>query len=109
LGSQRGEQLQDQGRLANARIATDQHQGAGDNPAAKHSIHLADVGEQAGVFLGNRRRQRLGGCACAVKARGERLVMFGQTVPGSAVWTATKPFAALKTALAAEKERLFFF
>ena len=51
---QRVERLQQQRRLADARVAADQHHAAGDDAAAEHAVELVD----AGRLRGRRRRPR---------------------------------------------------
>ena len=44
---QRVERLQQQRRLADARVAADQHHAAGDDAAAQHAVELVDAGRDA--------------------------------------------------------------
>ena len=50
--------LQQQRRLADARLAAEQHQRAGHDAAAEHAIELVDAGRQARVLFESRCRHR---------------------------------------------------
>jgi hypothetical protein len=51
LDRQRGEQLQNERRLADAGIAADEYKGARHDTAAQHPVHLSNIGHQTGVLL----------------------------------------------------------
>ena len=67
------------------------------------------TGELPRTFFGHRRGERLGGCHLSPSPRGGLLPLFAQAVPGTAVRAASEPFSAFISALATNKDSLFFF
>ena len=93
---ERGGGLQQQGGLADARIAAEQHRRAGHQPAAEHPVELGDAGGGArrrGGVAGERRRSRAFSPRPASRA-GEGGVggFLGDGVPLAAGLAAPGPF-----------------
>ena len=109
LGRQR---LQQQGRLADARVAADQHHATGHDAAAEHPVQFLLAGGRAFIVAGldlGQRRHRL--------ASGQRLVAvlaaatglgggFGQGVPGAAVRAFAQPLGVGAAAFGAGVDAL---
>ena len=114
--AQRAQHLQKQGRLADPRIATNQHHGAIDEATAEHAIQFADAGERPRLgrqqHLGERRdfrrTCRTAGITATTRTsrrhhRASRLDdELGQHVPLAALGALALPFAVFGTALGAD-------
>ena len=116
LRTERAQHLQQQGRLADARVTTDQHHRALHQAAAQHAIELADAGGHARLGGQRNRRQRrdprrTGGIAGVVGAlrahrshhrRSRRQHDRAQRVPHPALDALPLPLAVLGAALGAD-------
>ena len=105
-------QLQQQGRLADARVATNQHQRARYDAATQHLVELSHA-EPEPIGLGKtdlRQRHRLrAGNAHVASARARRglgsHLFLDVTIPVPALRTPTDPFRRLVAALLAGEDR----
>ena len=108
LPRQAVQRLQQQGALADAGVAADQHHAAGHQAAAEHAVKFIDAGRQAFHLGGFDRRerghrlrpgQRLEAVAGAAGGLGHRL---HQGVPGLALRALAQPARGVAAALAAD-------
>jgi len=103
---QGGQRLQQQGRLADARIAADQDHRAGHDAAAQHPVQLVQSGGDARAVLFPNLAQGLHGAGGhgrgAATARLGRRQSFGQGVPGAAFAALARPLGKLGAAVLAE-------
>ena len=109
-GRDRAGDLEEQGGLAHARFAAEQHQGAGHDAAAQHPVELRQPGGQAGALLrfdpvvghGLDPPARRGGGRPAAGRRGGGHFLH-QAVPGAAVGAAPQPLGGAVAAALANK------
>src|ERR1051325_2629262 len=107
---QPGERLDQQRRLADARIAAEQHQAAGDHAAAEHAIELGDAGGAAVARtdldgLGDRDRRATIGDPARARPRRRRLDLLDQARPLLAQRTASQPLGLAVAARLAAPDR----
>src|SRR5215203_5289973 len=106
--------LQQQGGLADTRLAADEHQRSRHDAAAEDSIELFDPGRQARRYdrvdlfvelrpgIGRERIPCTGGSRRRARARSDRCgTLFDERVPRAALGTATEPLLALRAAFLA--------
>ncbi len=110
------EHLQEQGALADAGLAADQHERAGDDAAAEHEVELGDAGGEAlgrgrddvgkadGGGAGGAAPVRLAPPAPTRRDLGDRLL--DERVPGAAVRTVAEPLRLAASALGAGEDGL---
>jgi hypothetical protein len=107
-GAQVSERLQQQRRLADPRIAADQHHRALDQPAAQGAVELVDAGRHPVQFLGRHLAEHLhvlGGRQRGVAVAGRRAVRLDaldQGVPGMTGRALAQPLGADAAAFAAD-------
>ena len=104
------QRLQEQRRLADAGIATDQHDLSCDQPAAERPVELGHAGRHARRLLRRNARERherrrLGAAGVAMLA-GALRDRLDQRVPGAAVRALALPLGRLAAALVAGVDRL---
>ena len=113
-----GRRLQQQRRLADARLAAEQHHRSRHDAAAEHAVKFADAGRQprrrahldVGIQLGASAAGHQRAVAVAAGRRGRRLAdaLFDQRVPRAAVSAASQPLGGLAAALLAHEDILAF-
>ena len=105
--------LQQQGRLANPRLAAEQHERSGDDAAAEDAIELVDARRQPRVLLDpdvriERRRSARAGERVAMTRRRRAAVflraLFSERIPFAAVRTSAQPLRRLRSALFANED-----
>ncbi len=110
-----GRRLQQQRRLADARLAAQQHQRTRDDAAAQHAVEFVDGGGEPRVLLDLDIRVqpgdsgRPGGRIPMSAGRSPTVLggpLFDERVPGAAVGAATEPLRRLRTALLADEDGL---
>src|SRR5262249_48453120 len=111
LRAQRIHRLQQQRRLADARVAADQHDAAGDDAAAEHAVQLLEAGGRACDLRGVDLAQR--GHRLAARERLETILAarafrdaLDQRVPRAAVRAAPQPLGRRAAAFVAREESL---
>ncbi len=116
LPAQRAQHLQQQGRLADAWIAADQHHRALHQAAAEHAVQLTDAGQRAGLggqrHRGQRRdtRRARGGAGVTGTLRAHRRLRrrrrrqhdLAERVPRAALGARALPLRMLGTAIGAD-------
>ena len=107
LAAERGERLEQQCRLANARVAADEQRRTGDQAAAAHAIEFADGAPQPSRLVAlpaqaDQLDKVALGAAQALGRRG-RHDLLGHRVPGPAIVAAAGPFARGGAALLADE------
>ena len=112
---QRGQGLQQQRGLAYARIAADEHHGAGHQTAAQHAVEFVQPGRLARRFArfdvgqtAHRRRGRQRRVAMRAARRGGRLDRFIERVPGVAMRALALPLEAGAAAFSADENSAGF-
>ena len=104
LGPARGD-LEQQGRLADAGLAGQQHHGPGDDPVAEHPVELADAGQGAGREVGVDPADRHGLGRRGLGLHGRQLGRPGlaDAAPGLALPAAALPLDGRPAALRADE------
>ena len=105
-GRLRGD-LEQQRRLADARLPGEQQDAPGDDPSTEHPVELADAGRTARVGLGGDLRDRH--CRCRDGSRAQPRLRNGATLldrpPGLALAAPARPGKGLPAALGAPERR----
>ena len=108
LSADRAQHGRRQARLADARLAAEQHERPGHEPAAEHAIELGDAGADArrGARLDGRERHHDAGLRALAARAAARVVgrgrLLDQRREGTAVGAAAEPAGLLAAALAAD-------
>ena len=107
-GADRAQHRRGQARLADARLAAEQHERPGHEPAAEHAIELGDARADArrGARLDGRERHHDAGLGALAARAAARVVGRGRLLDerreGAAVGAAAEPAGLLAAALAAD-------